>query len=349
MTVPARMKVEMKMSNESLPFVETLVDQLAPYEPVCSPDASAVRAALHALIDHAVEQSRRMVDEALARVRKPPEAAKPASAPSGVSTGPDNGVRPTAVDQWEESVHEELNRFVCHALDVGEGEQLRILREDVNRRISEATEGWSEMWRQRQALTRTVNAAHQQSVDTCMAMLRERDEAWRERDDLRAHLELASGSILAAIEKGGDAPLSAEAHLAEAARAISDYAPKDGTYSPNAKALRERLTANHPAAPVISPASASARAEAMERLRKIVGDVPTEEQNFNYLLRNVVSAARAVLALPEPDPCAGLRDLTGWIADHSFCNGETRQRLLDEGELLDEIRRRIAAGGACGS
>jgi hypothetical protein len=64
-----------------------------------------------------------------------------------------------------------------------------------------------------------------------------------ELHDLRAVLELVAGSLLAAQQKRGDAPCSADAHIDEAVAAVREFVPGE-EYSQEAKALRMTLWAS---------------------------------------------------------------------------------------------------------
>lgn len=107
--------------------------------------------------------------------------------------------------------------------------------------------------------------------------------------------------------------------------------------------------------PVAAPASASARAEAMRRLEAALDNLAVHGSVANNVWHDVADAARVVLALPEPDPCAGLRGLLAWGMDQVA--GDVRHDAgLQPEAMVDgmhqmrdhftrEIRRRIAAGG----
>jgi len=69
------------------------------------------------------------------------------------------------------------------------------------------------------------------------------EPACREIARLRAVLELVAGSLLAAQQKRGDAPCSADAHIDEAVAAVREFVPGE-EYSQEAKALRMTLWAS---------------------------------------------------------------------------------------------------------
>lgn len=98
--------------------------------------------------------------------------------------------------------------------------------------------------------------------------------------------------------------------------------------------------------PVAAPASASARAEAMRRLRDVRYGPCTGLDDYSARMSKAVDD---LLALPEPDECAGLQGLLEtvqhWL-DTSPGKSEYSQGCISAYEAMrDEIRRLIAERG----